>query len=45
MSGSQTRSYEVSGEFTEWEDILVNKGIRTKEDIYLEKGLNPEDVI
>ena len=38
------KTYAVSGETTEWEDILINKGIRTKEEIYLEKGLNPADV-
>ena len=38
------KSYAVSGETTEWEDILINKGIKTKEEVYLEKGLNPADV-
>lgn len=38
------KSYEVSGETTEWEDILIKKGITTKEDVLLSKGLNPEDV-
>jgi hypothetical protein len=38
------KSYEVSGNTTEWDDILIKKGIRTKEEILLEKGLNPEDV-
>ena len=37
------RSYAVSGETTEWEDILIKKGITTKEDVLLSKGLNPED--
>ncbi len=36
--------YEVSGETTEWEDILIKKGIKTKEEVLLEKGLNPFDV-
>ena len=43
MSGSG-RTYAVSGETTEWEDILIKKGIRTKEEVLLEKGLNPADV-
>ena len=38
------KTYEVSGETTEWEDILIKKGITTKEDVLLGKGLNPEDV-
>ena len=43
MQGSST-TYAVSGETTEWEDILIKKGITTKEDVLLGKGLNPEDV-
>jgi hypothetical protein len=43
MQGTGT-SYAVSGETTEWEDILIKKGIKTKEEVYLEKGLNPADV-
>ena len=38
------KSYEVTGETTEWEDILIKKGITTKEDVLIGKGLNPEDV-
>ena len=38
------KSYEVSGETTEWEDILIKKGITSKESVLLGKGLNPEDV-
>ena len=41
---STGKTYEVSGEMTEWEDIMINKGIKTKDQIYIEKGLNPEDV-
>ena len=43
MQGSG-KSYEVSGENTEWEDILISKGITTQESVYLGKGLNPEAV-
>jgi hypothetical protein len=43
MQGSG-KTYEISGETTEWEDILISKGITTKEDVLLSKGLNPEDV-
>lgn len=43
QQGSGT-SYEYSGNTTEWDDILIKKGIRTKEEVLLEKGLNPEDV-
>ena len=42
---STGRSYEVSGDTTEWDDILIKKGIRTKEEILIEKGLNPSDFI
>lgn len=38
------KTYEISGETTEWEDILIKKGIKTREEVYLEKGLNPNDV-
>jgi len=43
MQGSGT-TYAYSGETTEWEDILISKGITTKESVLLGKGLNPEDV-
>jgi hypothetical protein len=43
MQGSGV-SYKYSGETTEWEDILIKKGITTKESVLLSKGLNPEDV-
>ena len=38
------KAYEVSGETTEWEDILIKKGITTKEQVLIGKGLNPLDV-
>ena len=38
------KSYEVSGVNTEWEDILIEKGITTQESVLLGKGLNPEAV-
>ena len=41
---STSKTYEVSGETTEWDDILISKGITTKEDVLLSKGLNPLDV-
>jgi hypothetical protein len=44
MQGSG-KTYEISGETTEWEDILISKGITTKEDVLLSKGLNPEDYL
>ncbi len=37
-------TYAVSGETTEWEDILISKGITTKEAVLTAKGLNPDDV-
>jgi hypothetical protein len=44
IMSSSGRTYEVTGQTTEWDDILIKKGIRTKEEILLEKGLNPADV-
>ena len=41
---STGKTYEISGETTEWEDIMINKGIKTRDEIFIEKGLNPEDV-
>jgi phosphoribosylanthranilate isomerase len=39
-----SKTYEVSGNTTEWDDILISKGITTKENVLLAKGLNPADV-
>ena len=39
-----SKYYEHSGETTEWDDILIKKGITTKEEVLLSKGLNPADV-
>jgi hypothetical protein len=39
-----TTTYVKSGETTEWDDILIKKGIRTKDEVLLGKGLNPDDV-
>lgn len=44
MQGS-SKTYEHSGETTEWEDILIKKNITTREDVLLSKGLNPLDVM
>jgi hypothetical protein len=44
MSGFTGKTYEYSGETTEWEDIMIKKGIKTKEQIFAEKGLNLADV-
>jgi hypothetical protein len=35
-------SYAVSGETTEWEDILIKKGIVEKDDVLRGKGIDPE---
>jgi hypothetical protein len=43
MQSSGT-TYEHSGNTTEWDDILIKKGIITREDALIAKGLNPEDV-
>jgi isopentenyl diphosphate isomerase/L-lactate dehydrogenase-like FMN-dependent dehydrogenase len=42
---TMSKTYEVSGNTTEWDDILISKGITTKEDVLLAKGLNPADVL
>ena len=44
MQGPGDTSYAYSGETTEWDDVLIRKGITTKEDVLLAKGLNPADV-
>ena len=44
MSRVHGTTYEKSGETTEWDDILIKKGIRTREEVLLGKGLNPDDV-
>jgi hypothetical protein len=38
------RTYEVTGETTEWEDILINKKIITKEEVLLNKGIHALDI-
>jgi len=40
-----SKTYAVSGDTTEWEDILIKKGITTKEDVLMAKRLNPEDFV
>jgi hypothetical protein len=45
MSGMMdSKTYEVTAETTEWDDILIKKGITTKENVLIAKGLNPLDV-
>eukprot|EP01041_Mallomonas_annulata_P007776 gene7776-15912_t len=39
------KTYEVTGETTEWEDILIKKNILTRDEVLINKGLNPEDFI
>lgn len=41
---SSNTTYEHSGNTTEWDDILISKGIITRDDALLAKGLNPADV-
>lgn len=43
MNLGSGKTYEVSGQMTEWEDILISKGITTKENVLRNKGLNPAD--
>lgn len=45
MSGDRgATSYAYSGETTEWEDILVKKGVVTREQVFASKGLDARDV-
>ena len=44
MSTGGIKKYHVTAETTEWDDILISKGITTKENVLLKKGLNPADV-
>ncbi len=44
MQNGSSKTYVVSGETTEWDDILIKKGITTKESVLIGKGLNPLDV-
>jgi hypothetical protein len=44
MSTGGIKKYHVTGETTEWDDILISKGITTIENVLLKKGLNPADV-
>ncbi len=37
----KSTSYEYSGQLTEWEDILIKKGIKTREQCLEERGLDP----
>jgi hypothetical protein len=38
-------TYQHSGDTTEWEDILISKGITTKDAVLEAKGLNPADFV
>lgn len=40
MAAFSGKTYEYSAQTTEWDDILIKKGIRTKETILEEKGLD-----
>ncbi len=39
------KTYEYSGQLTEFEDILIKKGIKTREECLLERGLDPSKFI
>ena len=39
------KTYEVSGENCEWEDILIEKKVKTQESVWIEKGLDPEEMM
>ena len=42
MSGG-TKHYEMTDQLTEWDEIMIKKGIKTKDQCLIEKGVNPED--
>jgi len=37
-------SYKHTGETTEWDDILMEKGVVTREQVFRAKGLDPNEV-
>ncbi len=37
----RSTTYEYSGTLTEFEDILIRKGIKTREQCLMERGLDP----
>ena len=39
-----SKTYEHTGQMTEWDDILIKKGITTRDAVLESRGLNPEDV-
>ncbi len=39
-----SKTYEHTGQMTEWDDILINKGITTRDAVLESRGLNPDDV-
>jgi hypothetical protein len=42
-SFSGTPTYAVTDELTEWDEIMIKKGIKTRDQCLIEKGLNPDD--
>lgn len=38
------KHFEYSGETTEWEDILIKKGIITQEGCLISRGIDPATV-
>ena len=38
-----TTFYELTDELTEWDEIMIKKGIKTKDECLIEKGVNPDD--
>ncbi|CAM9515266.1 unnamed protein product [Phaeothamnion confervicola] len=43
MGDRGTTSYAFSGQTTEWEDILIKKGIVEEDDVLRGKGIDPEE--
>jgi phage portal protein BeeE len=39
----QQPTYAISGDTTEWDDILIKHGVTTKDEVLEKKGLNPRD--
>lgn len=39
-----SKTYEHTGQMTEWDDILIKKGITTRDAVLESRGLNPDDV-
>jgi hypothetical protein len=40
---ASNKTYELTDELTEWDEILIKKGIKTRDECLWDKGVNPDD--